>query len=87
MTPNEPTQSAPPVGPPQPPKDSVVWPFLRATGISLAVGGVCFWLVQANLGQTRGATRSCKLKWEQRQSQVDEAIRADEARSAEAQPQ
>jgi hypothetical protein len=82
MEPHEPIGSPddekPELAPPQPIRPNNNLPSLgTALGVLMATGGAVFMLVSAGVGATRGGTRSFKLKWEQRQHEVADAIAAD----------
>lgn len=48
-------------------------------GIATAIGGGVFFVAVASSSRTAGATRSFQLKWEQRQQQIEEAVRTEDA--------
>lgn len=73
-----------PVMPPQPAQDGAVWSVLRMAGAALVAGGVGLLLMSAAATETRGATRSCQLKWQQQQNQADQVIQAEQAAASEA---
>ena len=73
-----------PVMPPQPAQDGAVWSVLRTAGAALVAGGVFLLMASAIPGRTMGATRSCRLKWQQQQNQADQVIQMEEAAASEA---
>ncbi|MBN1492409.1 MAG: hypothetical protein JXA69_21025 [Phycisphaerae bacterium] len=74
--------AAPPDGPQPMPRNGPKHTLLRIVALTVAIGGVFYVLASATVGQTRGATRSTQLKFEQRQRQIDEAVRKDAAAEA-----
>jgi len=65
-------------GPPRPvPKGDPVLNLITTVGVStVAIGGVMF-AMSALTSPCRGATRSAKLQWEQRQLQVEQAYQQE----------
>ena len=55
-------------------------------GITLLAGCVSLWIIGCQQTNTRGATRSSKLKWEERERQIEEAA-AQEAEFLEEETQ
>jgi hypothetical protein len=51
-------------------------PALLAGIASVAVAGAAFVALASFCQPTMGATRSCRLKWDQRRAEIDEAVRA-----------
>jgi hypothetical protein len=83
-----------PAGPPQPvekaddlapPPESPaggdpVLAFLTAAGVGLvALGGLVVLPILCSARATMGATRSAKLQWQDRQGQIERAVRQDQA--------
>ena len=67
-----------PNGPPRP-AQGPNWVRGAITTVGcLAVGGVLFSMCGVTANRTPGATRSSKLKWEERERQIDEAIQKDQ---------
>lgn len=65
-----------PLPAPRPMRKRRLWrALLDAAGLTITVGGVVFIVVASSMSRVRGATRSARLKWEERQRQVDQAVR------------
>jgi len=82
---DESKRSADPLGGPQPIEagsfEDVASRVTRALGRVVVVGGAVFTflgLVAAMCTPTMGSTRSARLKWRERQRQVDAAVQAAE---------
>jgi len=66
--------------PPQPIQTKRGWSIGSMTlGLLVATGGTILMLMSATAGATRGATRHCKLKWQEREREVAEAILSENA--------
>ena len=73
--------------PPQPIQTKRGWSIGSITlGLLVATGGTLLMLMSASAGATRGATRHCKLKWQERQREVAEAIAREDQQSSENMP-
>jgi hypothetical protein len=72
--PPEPVVVIDPSGPPEPVavSDPVQGAISFAGVVAVALGGLLMAMF-ATTGSTRGATRSVKIQWEERQQQIDEA--------------
>jgi hypothetical protein len=58
-------------GKPRPAWFKPVWPLVSGVvGTAIVAGGSFFTLVGSRVGTLSGATRSTKLKWEQRQAEI-----------------
>jgi len=69
-----------PSGPPVPVEKTESTGFLVGMFVlELVIGGMILSAVLAPMGRTSGARRSTKLDWQQRQCEIDEAIRQQEA--------
>jgi hypothetical protein len=74
-----------PNGPPQPATGSN-WVRGAVTAVGcLTVGGILFAVSGLTPGRTMGSTRSSKLKWEERDRQIEAAYQKDQA-GAEVKP-
>lgn len=51
---------------------------LRSAGVLIAGAGAFFAIVWANMPRLSGATRSAKLKFEERQREVDRAVQMED---------
>jgi hypothetical protein len=67
-----------PNGPPRPAQGPNWVGGVITTVGCLAVGGVLFSMCGLTPARTMGSTRSSKLKWEERDRQIDEAIQKDQ---------
>lgn len=56
---------------------------IAAVGITLVVGGGLLLPLVASTSRTCGATRSAKVKWEQRQHEIEQARAVHESQSHE----
>jgi hypothetical protein len=74
--PVQPAEAEGPLPPPRPVKMSAWTIGLNATAITAALAGGLF-ILTGMPGRTLGATRSCHLKYEQRQQQIEATVRAD----------
>ena len=84
--PPQPVQQA--YGPPlavSPPRDPVL-AAMTVVGVVLVVVTGLVVLVGRSTRATCGATRSARLQWQDRQGQIEQAIRQDQAASAEPLP-
>lgn len=69
-----------PNGPPQP-ATGPNWVRGAVTAVGcLTVGGILFAVSGLTPGRTAGATRSSKLKWEERDRQIEAAYQKDQAK-------
>ncbi len=60
---------------PQPIQRTSGWSALTSgVGLLAIIGGALFLLSMGQVGCLRGSTRSCRLKWEERDRQVETAI-------------
>lgn len=76
--PGEPTQ-------PQPMCKRPAWhAALRTAGVLFAGAGALFAIAWASMPRLSGATRSAKLKFDQRQREVDQAVRMEDGIGVEA---
>jgi hypothetical protein len=53
------------------------WGKLPIAACFIAAGGVVMGMLEATSRPCYGATRSARLKWEERQAQIDEALQHD----------
>lgn len=54
--------------------------------LSLALGGGVAWFALPSFQRCHGATRSARLRWEQRQSEIEQAIRSERPLAEGTQP-
>src|SRR4051812_23492802 len=90
--PAQPAQPAPPdeklvlqypdaaVGRPRRFRLTTKWPLLGGTlGTAVVAGGATLTMISATAQPLLGATKSCKLNWEQRSAEIDQAVAAQPA--------
>jgi|GEM_PF-2452810 len=68
---------------PQPMRKRPAWhTALRGAGILIAGAGTFFAIAWASMPRLSGATRSAKLKFDQRQQEVDQAVQREDSQGA-----
>src|SRR5690348_15946771 len=77
-----------PAGTPKPPRFTPLWPIVvGGIGTAIVAAGSTLSLIAARPQPLLGSTRSCKLKWEQRQAEIAAAATgAEQLPPAEAPP-
>lgn len=70
---------------PEPMKEGSAWrSFWTGAGLLAASGGIIFFLSGGMVGRTMGASRSTKLKWQERAQQIENVEQESQAQSAPA---
>ena len=67
----------------KPIKREILRGLLTGVGTAILAGGAIFTLMVASTTSTRGSTRSAKLRWQQRQAEIDQAIAQENQSAAE----
>lgn len=76
----QPNPTPDPAGPPAPvEKEDDVLRSLSIVGIVLVAGGGLLLPLMASTGSCQGATRSTKIQWEQRETEIRRAFAQDQA--------
>lgn len=76
-----------PEGPLQPVDGIGPWiELLTKLGTTATVGGIFLVLIGANMGHTMGATRTARLRWRERQKEIEASIAAAKTKPAPAAP-
>ena len=64
-------------------KREILRGLLTGVGTAVLAGGAIFTLMVASTTSTRGSTRSAKLRWQERQAEIDAAIAQENQSAAE----